>query len=164
MRQVRYLAIAVLLLSPALLGAEDLFLGRWVLDPKVSRYPAGHCPKQMTIEMSVADGGVHYHSETRLMGGQTFSADYIAAYDDKPAMVTGTKGVLLPISLKQIRPNTVIARYTRGFETVATSRRTLSVDGQLMTVTTSSKDRSGKLVTNTGRYRKVSSRLNGNGQ
>jgi hypothetical protein len=53
----------------------------------------------MTIEMTAVENGVHYHSETYLANGRSFTADYTAGYDDLPTMVTGAKGVLLPVFL-----------------------------------------------------------------
>jgi hypothetical protein len=64
----------------------------------------------------------------------------------------GTHGILLPVSLKRIAPNAVVASYTRGLQVVATSRRVVSNDGRVMTVTTVSRDRTGKTVTNIGVY------------
>jgi hypothetical protein len=62
--------------------------------------------------------------------------------------------MLLPVSLKQLDSNTVVASYTRALQAVATSRRVVSKDGRLMTITTTSRDRSGKSVTSIGVYEK----------
>jgi hypothetical protein len=61
-------------------------------------------------------------------------------------------GLLLPVSLKRVDSNTVEASYMRGFQVVATSRRVISKDGLVMTVTTTSKDKDGNNVTNIGIY------------
>jgi hypothetical protein len=140
-----------------MLRAADPFLGRWTLDVKRSRYPAASCPRQMTIEMTAVENGVHYHSETYLANGRSFTADYTAGYDDLPTMVTGAKGVLLPVFLHKESSNIVIAKYTSGLETRATSRRIVSADGNTMTVTTTSRDGSGNVSTNIGVYKKAHS-------
>jgi hypothetical protein len=144
-----------LILSPIALHASDPFLGRWVLDGKQSKYPAGSCPKLMTIEMSAVGRGIHYHSETQLANGRSFEADYTAEYDGKPVMVGGDRGMLLPVALKRVGHSDVVATYSRGFQVLATSRRAVSRDGKTMTVTTTSQDGSGKSVTNVGVYRKA---------
>src|SRR5437588_3700794 len=56
------LALAVLM-SPALGHASpDLFAGKWTLEVRNSIYPAGTCPKSMTIEIKQVDSGVWYQS------------------------------------------------------------------------------------------------------
>lgn len=156
MKHLRLAIAAALVLCPTLLRAADPFAGRWVLDTKRSQYPVGSCPKQMTIEMAPEGDAVHYHSETQLSSGVSFSADYVAKYDGKPAMVMGAKGVLLPVSLTRLKPNVVVAKYMSGLETRATSRREVSTDGNVMTVTTSSRDGAGNVIKNVGVYRKAS--------
>jgi hypothetical protein len=157
MRDLRFIVTAAILLSPAVLRAADPFLGRWSLDVKMSKYPVGACPKEMTIEMAKAGDRVHYHSETRLTNRSSSSADYIADYDGKPVIVIGARGMLLPVSLKRTGPNVVIATYTSGFQTVATSRRVVSADGVVMTITTTSRDGAGKAVTHVGVYQRAKS-------
>jgi hypothetical protein len=144
--------IASLAFSGSVAAAKDLFLGVWSLDAKHSKYPPGTAPKEMTIEMSLAENGIHYHSETSYGNGRKTTADYTAAYDGKPVIVTSTRGLLLPVSLKRENERAVVATYTRGFTPVATSRRVVSTDGLKMTVTTESEDPSGKMVTNVGVY------------
>ena len=150
----RFLCMTALLLFPVALQAADPFLGKWTLDAKRSKYLAASCPQQMTIEMTPAANGVHYHSDTLLTNGTSFSADYTADYDDVPTLVSGAKGVLLPVSLHRVSPSVVIAKYMSGLETRATSRRIVSPDGNTMTVTTSSRDGSGHVYTNIGVYKK----------
>jgi hypothetical protein len=157
----RFIVTAAMFLSPLALHAADPFLGKWSLDVKRSKYPAGACPTEMTIEMSQAGHGVHYHSESRLANGNLISADYAADYDEEPVMVMGARGVLLPVSLKRAGQHVVIATYESGFHVMATSRRVVSADGNVMTITTTSRDRSGKLVTNVGIYTKTSSAVTG---
>jgi hypothetical protein len=157
MKGFRFIVTVAVLLSPAILHAADPFLGKWSLDVKRSRYPVGACPKEMTIEMAKAEHGVHYHSETRLTSGGSIRADYTAEYDGKAVIVIGARGMLLPVSLKRAGPNVVIATYTSGFQTVATSRRIVSADGGVMTITTTSRDGAGKAVTHVGVYQRAKS-------
>jgi hypothetical protein len=155
MKNLRSILMAALFLSAGMLHAADPFLGKWTLDIKRSKYPATYCPARMTIEMTPAPNGVHYHSATHLTNGSSFSADYIARYDDHPTMVMGAKGVLLPVALHRESANVVIAKYVSGLETRATSRRIVSADGNTMTVTTTSRDGSGNEFTNIGVYKKA---------
>jgi len=152
------IASAALLVSATMLvavGHTDPFAGTWKLNVEKSTYPPGACPKQMLIVMETSGEGVTYRSETLYDNGSLARAQYTADYSGKEAMVTGNAGVLLPVSLKKIDDNTVIASYKRGFQVLATSRRTLSPDGKTMTITTTSNDKTGKPVTSIGVYDKV---------
>ena len=120
-----------------------------------SAYPAGTCPKQMTIEMTATARGVRYHSNTTYANGATTQAQYVADYNSKQAAVMGERGFLLPVSLKRIDSRTVLASYMRGMQLIATSRRVVSPDGRRMTITTKSRVAPGKSVTSVGLYERV---------
>jgi len=106
----------------------------------------------MIIRMETAGDGIRYRSETIDAAGRTSTAEYVAGYDGKEGIVKGRVGLLLPVSLKRVDANTVEASYMRGFQVVATSRRVVSKDSRIMTVTTKSKDKDGNSVTNIGIY------------
>lgn len=135
-------------------AAPDPFLGRWILDVRTSHYAGKTCPKAMTIEMTGEPHGVHYHSHTEPIAGEAFDVEYTAGYDGKPAIVTGSKGILLPVSLQR-RGAAVIATYRNAFQVAATSERVLSDHDHTMTITTVSYDSAGNAVTNVGVYRKA---------
>jgi hypothetical protein len=136
--------------------APDPFLGSWTLDPKASHLPGNSCPKQMTIEMTLETRGVHYHSHTEPSIGQAFDVDYTANYDGTPVMVTGSKGILLPVSLER-KGISIVATYRSAFQVMATSQRVLSADDNTMTITTISHDAMGTQATNIGVYRRAAS-------
>ncbi|WP_263412352.1 hypothetical protein [Terriglobus aquaticus] len=123
-----------------------------MLDSRASTYPDHRCPKRMMIEMSPERGGVHYHSETEPAVGETFHVDYVAGYDGKPAIVTGDRGILLPVTLHRDAPNHVRATYTSALQVMATSDRTLSADGNVMKIVTVSHDAFGQSQTTIGIY------------
>ena len=132
------------------IAATDPFVGKWVLEACTSTYPAGGCPKSMTIEMETVGSGVRYRSDSAYADGRTAHAEYTAEYDGNQALVTGQHGLMLPVSLKKIDERTVVASYTKGLALVATSRRVMSEDGRHMTMTTTSKDASGNAVVTVG--------------
>jgi hypothetical protein len=149
---------ALLLISTTLLvatGPAVPFAGRWKLNVDKSTYPPGMCPRQMTVLIETAGEGESYSSETLYENGGRARAQYTADYSGKEALVRGNAGVLLPVSLKRIDDNNVMASYKRGFQVVATSRRALSADGRVMTITTTSTDKAGRAVTSIGVYDKV---------
>jgi hypothetical protein len=146
------LFLAILLTSA--MASTDPFVGKWRLDPRRSEYPAGSCPKSMVIEMEAVGRGVRYRSDAMYANGGTIHSEYTADYDGNQALVMGARGMMLPVFLKRINTRTVIASYTKALQIVATSRRVVSEDGQVMTVTTTSKDSSGKNVKTIGLYEK----------
>jgi len=105
--------------------------------------------------MTCVGDGVRYRSETTYANGNSSRSEYNANYDGKEAIVMGSGGLLLPVSLKRLDAKTVVATYTRGRQIIATSRRAVSRDGRKMTITTTSPDRSGKNVTSIGVYEKA---------
>ncbi len=147
-------ALVILVVSPARALAKDPFLGKWKLDVGQSRYPPRACPKSMEIEMRPAEGGVWYHSDATYGNGGEIHAQYTAGYDGKEVLVSGTRGLLLPVSLKRVNPRIVVATYSRGMQVVATSKRMVSPDGRRMTITTTSVDASGKRSTTVGVFRR----------
>jgi hypothetical protein len=109
----------------------------------------------MIIVMGKAGAGIHYRSETTYADGRFARADYTAQYDGPEVLVAGSTGFLLPVSLKRVDSHTIIARYSRGLQAVATSRRVVSRDGRFMTVTTTSPDSSGRSFTSVGVYERT---------
>ena len=134
---------------------HDPFAGTWQLNPQKSRYPGATCPKRMVIVMTCAANGVRYRSETTYADGHSSRSEYNASYDGKEAIVMGSGGLLLPVSLKRLDANTVMATYKRGGQSVATSRRVVSRDGRKMTITTNSPDQSGKNILSIGVYERA---------
>jgi hypothetical protein len=142
--------------SPAqAVGQPDPFVGTWRMNVVKSTYPPGTRPRQMVIEMSSVADGVHYRSETTYANGRSTRSEYTADYTGREAIVTGSAGLTLPVSLKRVDANTVVARYMRGLQAVATSRRTISGSGRIMTIKTISPDKSGKSVVSIGVYEKT---------
>jgi hypothetical protein len=144
----------VAILATIARASDDPFVGKWVLDVQRSEYPAGSCPKTMTIEMETVGHGVRYRSDAVYADGKTVHAEYTADYDGNQAMVIGAHGMMLPVFLKRIDSHTVVASYTKSFQVVATSRRVVSEDNRVMTITTTSRDAAGKPVTTIGLYQK----------
>jgi hypothetical protein len=156
--KTRYCAVAVILLLAIGMASAvtDPFVGRWVLNPRLSRYPNGTCPRLMVIEMESAGDGIHYRSETKYANGVTAHSEYTADYNGKQSLVMGNRGMLLPVSLKRSNLRLVLASYTKGLQVVATSRLLVSKDGRRMTITTMSKNRLGAGVMTVGVYEKQS--------
>ena len=152
------IGIAILLPASTLKAqssvSSDPFIGSWALNVQKSTYPAGTCPKRMAIEMEKDGDGVRYRSSAWYANGATSFSHYTAKYDEREVLVQGSNGFLLPVSLKRIATDTVVATYKRGMQPVATSRREVSADGQVMTIKTVVTGKDGKTVTTIGVYDK----------
>jgi|KBSMisStaDraftv2_1062788.scaffolds.fasta_scaffold181787_2 hypothetical protein len=146
---VRYAAFLLLiaLAGNVAIAADDPFIGKWQLDRAQSKYDSGNIPQSMTITMEAGDQGIHYHSETTFSNGRHSTTEYTANYDERLTTVQQDGGVSAPVSLKRIDANTVEAQYERGFRTIATSKRVVSGDGKIMTITTSETTKEGKAIT-----------------
>jgi hypothetical protein len=141
-------------LAASVMGSTDPFVGKWVLDVRRSKYPAGTCPKGMIIEMEATGRGVRYRSDATFANGGKVHSEYTADYGGNQAIVMGAHGMMLPVFLRRIDSHTVVASYTSALVVVATSRRVVSEDGRVMTINTTSKDLSGKSVKTIGVYEK----------
>src|SRR5215469_3603467 len=132
--ETRYCAVAVILLLATQMASAftDPFVGRWVLNPSLSKYPSGTCPKRMVIEMESEGDGVHYRSDVTYANGVIAHSEYTADYNGKQSLVMGNRGMLLPVSLKRSSARVVLASYSKGLRVVATSLRVVSKDGGRM--------------------------------
>ena len=157
MKKTALILFAVTLLLSAAAAATDPFTGKWILNVGKSKYPPNTCPKKMVIEMEPTEKGIRYRSDTTYANGNSTYSQYTADYNGKQVIVMGSRGMMYPVFLKRIDARTVVASYTKGLQVVATSRRVVSKNGRVMTVTTTSKGDDGKSVTNVGVYEKVSS-------
>ena len=137
-------------------GNHDPFAATWTLNVQKSKVPAGGMSEEHGNCDGISGRGIRYRSETSYANGNSSRAEYNAAYNGKEAIVMGSAGLLLPVSLTRPDTNTVVAKYHRGLQVVATSRRVVSRDGRTMTITTVSPDKSGKNVTSIGVYEKAS--------
>jgi len=152
-RMIGFVILAALVATHSS-ASPDPFVGKWKLDIRRSKYPAGTCPTNMLIEMRPAENGIWYRSDATYRTGSEIHAQYTASYDGKQTIVMGGRGMLLPVSLKRIDSRTVVASYLRGFEIIAISRRVVSADGKRMTITTTSRERIGNSVRTVGVYTK----------
>lgn len=153
--RVSLLMLVLMLCAVDVQASDDLFIGTWALDTQASRYAAGEMPRSMLIVMAQAPEGISYRSVSTLLDGRSATAEYLADYQGNLAMVVGDAGMLVPVSVRRIDPYTVEATYIRGFKPVAVSRRVVSLDGSVMTITTHSPDQPSPGLANVGVYVRV---------
>jgi hypothetical protein len=146
---MRHLALAVLLLSVAsAMPAADTVVGTWHLSIAKSRYDPGPPPKSQTRIYREEDGGVKAVVITVHKNGNSDTVHYVVNYDGKEHPVDGspdTDGILM----QRVDDYTSESVLSHAGHTVGTARRTVSRDGQTMTITYKTSD-----VNNTAYYEK----------
>ena len=149
------IVLFVLLTAPIAYAGDDPFIGTWTMDVVASRYSLSEKPLHMVIVMSESPDGVEYQSVSVQPDGRTVTTEYVADYFGHLALVVGNAGLMTPVSIRKLDSRTVEAAYMRGFKPVAVSRRVVSRNGLVMTITTTSLSDSGARHVNVGVYLKA---------
>ncbi len=151
---MRPLALGFLFLSAALtIRAADPVLGTWHLDVAKSRYDPGPPPKSQTRRYREENGEVKAVVITKNKNGNTDTVYYPANYDGKEHPVSGspdTDGILM----KRVDEYTAESILTHAGRTIGSTRRTVSRDGQTMTITFTGPGANGDTVINRAFYEK----------
>jgi dienelactone hydrolase len=108
----RFVVLIVMMTSGTVLASTDPFVGSWVLSAKPSTYPLGTCPMHMVIEINSVANGIRYRSDATYVNGRTAHSEY----NGRQTLVVGTRGLLLPVSLKRLDARMVVASYMKGLE------------------------------------------------
>jgi hypothetical protein len=147
------LVLAMLLLNVASASAADPVLGTWHLNVLKSRYDPGPPPKSQTRIYRERNGAVTAVVVTVYKNGNTDTVHYPANYDGKEHPVSGstdTDGILM----KRVDEYTAESILTHAGHTTGTARRTVSRDGQTMTITFNGSAENGQPVSNRAYYEK----------
>ena len=148
-RDTIFLGVALLLVlaaSTSLRGAvqtRDPILGTWNLAVERSIYDPGPAPRSQRRIYEAHPDGVKATVVTVDATGQSSMVEYIADYDSMEYPLLGTPNADT-IALVQLDPNRHDVTVTFAGRVIATARRVISPDGELMTVTV----RSGAGTTN----------------
>jgi hypothetical protein len=141
-RYVRVLRLAAIVAGlfcvdgrPALAQAkDDPFIGRWVLDRAKSEF-SGAVPERRVTIFELTPAGIKHITETVIANGSTDRVEYTAKYDEKDVPISNS--FLWQVSLKRTDPRTIVRSGKVMGKVVETSTRTVSADGQTLTITTS---------------------------
>ena len=112
---------------------DDPFIGRWVLDRAKSEF-SGNVPERRITIFELTPAGIKHITETVIANGSTDRVEYTAKYDEKD--VTISNSFLWQVSVKRIDPRTTVRSGKVMGMVVETSTRTVSADGQTLTITT----------------------------
>jgi hypothetical protein len=112
---------------------DDPFIGRWVLDRAKSEFSGAVPEKRVTI-FELTPNGIKHTTDTVIANGSTDRVEYVAKYDGKDVPISNS--FLWQVSLKRIDPRTVERSGKVMGMVVETSTRTVSADGQTLTIKT----------------------------
>ena len=114
--------------------ATDPFLGTWVLNRVKSEFSGAVPEKRKTTFEIAADGSIKHITETVIANGSTDRVEYTAKLDGKDVPILNS--FLSTVSIKRIDARTVERTGKLRGMVVETSTRTVSADGQTLTITT----------------------------
>lgn len=135
--------LAITLLSATVAQAEDLLTGTWVLDPAACTYNPGKVRKSDTRVYIVTGNKIHMSADVELAAdGKKIHIDFDAAYDGKDYPVKGNPKVQT-IAIERIDEYRSTATTKREDKVTAVGHRTISNDGNTMTIANSGTDEDG---------------------
>ncbi|MDX2181884.1 MAG: hypothetical protein SFV18_19985 [Bryobacteraceae bacterium] len=138
----------------ALLLAADLGLGTWRFNAALSTYESGPAPKESTRVWEKAGDQVRFRHTTVSADGRTNVTEFVASYDGSEGKVTGSSRYDT-VSLKLIDDRTVEQTFRLKGEVTVRATRTISADGQRMTIVARGTNPDGKKFVNTLVYDRI---------
>ena len=113
---------------------DDPLIGRWVLDRARSEFSGNVPEKRITIFELMPDGSLKHITETVVANGSTDRVEYAARYDNKDVQISNS--FLWTVSVRKIDARTTERSGKVNKQVVETSKRTVSPDGQTLTIVT----------------------------
>jgi len=113
---------------------DDPFLGRWVLDRAKSEFSGNVPERRITIFELTPDGSLKHVTETVVANGSTDRVEYTSKYDGKDVPISNS--FLWTVSVKRVDQRKTERSGKVNGEVVETSTRTVSPDGQTLTIVT----------------------------
>lgn len=120
--------------SLAAQSKDDPLIGRWLLDRAKSEFSGNVPEKRVAIFQLMPDGSLKHITETVVANGSTDRVEYSAKYDGKDMPISNS--FLWTVSVKRIDARKTERSGKVNGEVVETSTRTVSPDGQTLTVVT----------------------------
>jgi hypothetical protein len=113
---------------------DDPLIGRWQLDRARSEFSGNVPEKRIAIFELLPDGNLKHITETIVANGSTDRVEYASKYDDKDVPISNS--FLWTVSVKRIDARKTERSGRVNKEVVETSTRTVSPDGQTLTIVT----------------------------
>lgn len=128
-------------------------VGTWKQDVAKSKYSPGPAPKSTDLKIEDDGKTVKTTIDSVSADGTKQHITYSAAYDGKPAPVTGSPTYDM-VTRKRMSPTTTETVYLKGTKVVTTNTVVVSADGKTLTATAKGVDAAGKPVNNVQVYTK----------
>jgi hypothetical protein len=113
---------------------DDPLIGQWLLDRAKSEF-SGNVPERRTTRFELLpDGSLKHITETVIANGSTDRVEYAAKYDGKDVPISNS--FLWTVSVKRVDPRKTERSGKVNGEVIETSTRTVSSDGQTLTIVT----------------------------
>lgn len=113
---------------------DDPLVGRWTLDRAKSEF-SGNIPEKRYTIFEWTENGLKHITETVIANGSTDRVEYVAKFDSKDVPISNS--FLWTVSVKRVDARTTERSGKVMGEIVETSTRTVSPDGQTLTIVTS---------------------------
>ena len=149
LRMVALGAVLAVVLPVSGLSAQaaDPVIGTWELNLAKSKYSPGPPPKSQTRTYEVAGQAVKFSAKGVDAEGKPTLVQYTASYDGKDYPITGNPDAET-ISLKRIDSFTAESTLKKAGKVVITTRRVISKDGKVMTLTSKGTNAKGETLNN----------------
>ena len=143
---LRLFAFAACVLAVAQ-SDRDAAVGTWRFDAAASTYESGPAPRESTRVFERDGGKIRFIHTGVGANGQPFRTEYTAGYDGANYPVKGSSRYDT-VSQKMVDPRTVDLTFRLKGEVTVTTRRTISPDGNRMTVIAEGANSDGKRFRN----------------
>jgi hypothetical protein len=127
-------SFAVLMTAAAALAGANPLVGTWHLNLAKSKLRNSPAPKSLVARVVPMGGGISVALSAVDAGGKKGQLGYTANYDGKDYPIAGSR-LFSTVALKRLDDHTDEAIYKKKGKLVQTSRRTVSKDGRLLTIT-----------------------------
>lgn len=114
---------------------DDPLIGHWTLDRAKSEFNGNIPEKRITIFELTTGGALKHITETVTANGSTDRVEYVAKYDGKDVPISNS--FLWTVSIKRVDARTTERSGKVMGAVVESSKRTVSADGQTLTIVTS---------------------------
>ena len=146
---------AMLLISPGLVGAEDLFIGTWKLNVEKSRFRSGPASRSDTLTIERAGDGVRVTIDGVNSRRVAFRINYTANFDGRryPHVDTSPQSPPgLAVAVTRMDERALERTTYLGDKKLTTVKWVVSEDGQLMTATETGMDAKRQTYNNVSVY------------
>jgi hypothetical protein len=145
-RVLTVLAVGMLALvgTSSLRAQGDAVVGTWTLNLTKTKLESGPAPKSLTRKVEAAGDGLKYSFEGVAADGKALSYGFSVKFDDKDYPITGSMpSGAESISVKRVDANHYEATLKKGGKVISTAKVTVSADGKVSTVDSTSTTAAG---------------------